>query len=337
LQWKLDDGGAVIPDTYRLHCPACGHQHTEDEAQAMTDAGEYVGKHPERRYKRGFQWGALAAPRVLKWWMVAEAQLKAGSSGTIEGQRYFDNSVRGLPWKPRRTDKKGEAAIRARCAPFPDASKIANVIFAADTQDTGWYWLALAVMGNCDVHILANGKTPLVRESLIAAWNHKHMGILPAMGIVDEGGHYGRLVQGLARSTTGLYAYKGNPRIGKPYKLSEGEKWRLLAMPGIYQHKALQMIYIANAAGGRLFLPPDPDPELVAHLGAMRPPEVGHRQYEKWTAGDSPDHYFAALRMGLAMMEYAIEHVKDWRVPVDTGLPAKPKPARRSAPQYEEA
>jgi len=110
LQFECEEtehGKRLIPGTEILICPKCKHQHIYADRLQMNIQGGYVHKFPELIGKRtGFQWGALASQwDSLSWSFIAEKQLKSGRSGDLRDQTDFDNSIRGLPFRPRRSNE----------------------------------------------------------------------------------------------------------------------------------------------------------------------------------------------------------------------------------------
>ena len=341
LQWELKDD-AVVEESLRLICPKCGHQHTESEAQTITDAGRFVAKHPEITDRMGRQVGCLAVPRVFRWKQIAEAQLRSGSTATLEEQADFDNSWRGLPFIPTARNKPTEDALRKHAADLPDPEQIANLFFCCDTQDNGFWWAVLAVLpalnNKTSLHVVASGFVETVDfDALRKVWDGEYCGAQCCMGIIDEGGHHGREVQEFVREVDGLYSYKGNSRIGVNYKADRDNSCRILAMPHRYQAELLYYLHTqTNREANYLFLPPDPQPELIKHLASYQPMKDkrnGHH-YENWEPGDRPDHLFDSVKMGLVLLDYAKDSGITWHCPVpwQTDQP-RPKP---KAPTMED-
>jgi len=320
LQWEASEDGAVVADSLRLECPACGREHSESEASAMTASGGYVHDAPERWDRRGYQWGALAAvPRVFSWRDIARAQLQAGKSADVTTQADFDNSWRGLRFRPRRVQRESVDLIRQHCAPLPDPAILAQVLFAADTQDDGWYWVVRGVDQRRCTYLLGYGKA-MKDDDLMAAWDASYLGIQPAMGLIDQGGHGERpkQVTALVAKHRGLYSYKGNPRIGQRWMISKTDQSLILANPGQFQADLLYYLYSQpRRDSAYLFLPPDPSQEYVDHMAALCPDnKLKHGdRYENWHS-TAPDHWFDAERMWLVLMEYAMKHCRQWRLPM---------------------
>ena len=347
LQWECegeDEAKAVIPDSLRLDCPRCGHSHTEDMAQAMNDAGSYCTKDGTEitGYAKhvGCQWGAMATPRVFSWLMIADAQMSAGASSDIHAQANFFNSWRGLPYRPRAKEKAGAESLRKHCAPLPDPSVLANVFFAADTQDNGWYWIVRGVDSAGCLWLLGHGFARVITE-LKKAWDSEYLGILPVMGIIDEGGHGDMPVyaRDLVTAEKGLYGYKGG---------SFGEKWRhgkvqkqILASARAYQADLCYYLYSqTDRTKMYWFLPPEEtlEDEYISHLVAMQPNSRARHgdAFENWqaTPKGAPDHYWDCEKQMLVLLDVAYKELKTWRKPV-AGLRRQTQRKTRRAPVME--
>ena len=333
LQWEMtddedEDARRVKPETLTLECPACGHGHTEAEARAMNEAGAYCTRAGDEVIGYGThvgcQWGALACPRVFSWLAIAEAQLAAGKTADIYAQANFFNSWRGLPFKPRAKEKAGVEALKKHCAPLPDPATLANVFFAADTQDNGWFWVVRGLDRTNCLWLLGHGFARTVQE-LKKVWDAEYIGILPVMGIIDEGGHgdMPKYTRQLVDAERGLYAYKGG---------AFGERWRhgnvaktILASARQYQADLLYYLYSQqDRSNAYWYLPPEEtlDDEYLAQVAAIQQnSRVRHGdQFENWEAPpQTPDHYFDCEKEILVIIDVALKELKQWRQPV-TGL-----------------
>jgi hypothetical protein len=343
LQWECDDDDQIIVKTLTLDCPSCGHAHTEAAAQKMNDQGGYCTKSGSeiKGFSRhvGCQWGALAAPRVLSWLDIAGAQMAAGSTADMYAQADFDNSWRGIPFRPRRKETPGIKTVRKHCAPLPDPSVYANVFFSADTQDNGWYWVVRAVDSKSNLYGLAHGfvRTP---QELEAAWDAGYYGILPVMGIIDEGGHgdMPKYVRELVERKQGLYAYKGGA-FGTRWRHGN-EKKTILASAKQYQADLLYYLYSqTDQSNNYWFLPPADtlDDEYIEQVAALEPNNRAKHgdQYENWGVPSSSvdDHYFDCEKQLLCILDvaYAELPANQWRHAVPQ-LRRGLKKKRRKAP-----
>jgi len=351
LQWEMtddekEDERTVIADTLRLECPVCGSQHAEDVAQKLNTEGAYCTRDgvelTDYSAHVGCQCGALACPRVFSWLMIAKAQLAGGSTADIYAQANFFNSWRGLTFRPKAAEKAGAEVLRKHCAPMVDPATLANVFLSADTQDNGWYWVVRGVDQNNSLWPLACGFVRTIAE-LKKTWDAEYLGILPVMGIIDEGGHGDMPVytRQLVDSEVGLYAYKGG---------AFGEKWRhgnvaktILASAKAYQADLLYYMYSQDDRSNCYwYMPPEEelDPEYLEHLTALQPNKRAKHgdQYEQWdtVSRGTADHYFDCEKMLLALLDvaYAELAANKWRRPV-TGLRRQAAKEQRRAPVLE--
>lgn len=130
----------VRPQTIRLICPKCGYEHVEADKAWCNKNGAFIHKIPQRLQKApSFQLGALASQlRSIDWQFIANKQLEAGKKAEQSAQQQFDNSVRGLPYKPRQIQKDELQTLRDhqwKESEAPQRDRIEMVFVTADTQD----------------------------------------------------------------------------------------------------------------------------------------------------------------------------------------------------------
>ena len=155
LQFEADydqkkRAGVVKPETIRLICPKCKHEHTEADKRWMNINGDFIHQIPERKETDpSFQIGALASQLPsLSWARIAKKQLEAGKTSDLKKKEDFANSIRGLPYIETKVEKVSTEQLRdhqwtVRQAPRRD--QIEMVFMTADTQDDRsvigvWAW-----------------------------------------------------------------------------------------------------------------------------------------------------------------------------------------------------
>lgn len=215
--------------TERLVCPKCHFEHTEDMKRKMIIEGRYVHIVPELlRDRPSFQIGALASQlQSLSWSEIAAAQLEAGKSADIEIQQNFDNSWRGLPFKPRAISKDEIETLRQRHAwHTPPSLETAEMVFVtADVMDDFcsygvFVWdvhdsLYLIECGEVpyielteekrsqvDEQLKQEGKPPVktLEDILYADYLVQDgVGIAPTFLVIDQGGHRAEEVKHFAK------------------------------------------------------------------------------------------------------------------------------------------
>jgi hypothetical protein len=320
LQWNLTDGDEpeVIRDSIRLVCPACKHEHAEVDRAALTNQGAFIHERTDRKAEHvGFQWGALATMMPqLNWFNIARTQMQAGKTAIVDKQKELDNSIRGIPWLPRRTEAPAVVAIRQHCGPAPAPEDVEGVFVSCDTQDKYFVYIVRAVLKNESTALLAYGKAA-TQADLSAAIIAEYAGLSPLLAIIDEGGHRAREVQQFAADRKNVLTYKGNPRIGRRQVISRENNRLLLVEPRTYQGELIYYVYVQLDKGKSYWwLPPEVSDEYVSQIAAVK---ENHRvksgnQPENWqSTGD--DHYFDCEKMMLALIEYAKLNVpaQHWR------------------------
>ena len=155
LQFEADydqkkRAGVVKPETIRLICPKCKHEHTEADKHWMNMNGGYIHEVPERiETDPSFQLGALASQLPsMSWKRIAKAQLEAGKTSELKKKEDFVHSIRGLPYIQKKKQKVTEEGIREHewtVKQAPSRDQIEMVYVTCDTQDDRsvvavWAW-----------------------------------------------------------------------------------------------------------------------------------------------------------------------------------------------------
>ena len=313
---KLDKGVHPLPvaDSIRLVCPACRHEHTEEDRPAMVRQGAYVHKHPSRLNNLGFQVGYLANLRPSASFLnIAIAQVKAGRSGDADAQRYFDNSVRGLPFKARKLDSGCERALRVHQIPMPDPSVIRWRFLSADTQENCFYYVVRGMDLHRNTYLLDCGRINTVSELRAAILAHYAGGPLLA-SIIDEGGHRQDEVRALADSLPRVYTYKGNTSIRAKWRISEDYPKLILGHAEHWRVALLQKMYAAYRTEDNYWYTSEVmTDDYIRQLSAWTRPSSGKTSDEladgdvscyKKTDG-APDHLFDAEKMALMLADFS--------------------------------
>ena len=167
LQWESDYNEGlktytVRKGTARLCCPKCGHEHKEEDKAWMIQNGEYVHLIPDLKKERpGYQIGALASQLpALCWDEIANAALEAGKTADISIQQNFDNSWRGLCYKPRAVTKDEIARLRDNHIWHnpPTLETVEMVFMTVDVMDDFCSWAAWAWDVNDSLYMLECGE-----------------------------------------------------------------------------------------------------------------------------------------------------------------------------------
>lgn len=310
LNWEvkeIEGVGRVAGGTERLVCPVCQHSHVEADKREMNLSGGYIHKVEDLiETKPGYQWGALASQwKSLGWGEIAKAQLEAGKRASIKRQIYLDNSIRGLPFRPRRTQGTAEQALLSHCAPLPLPSELEAVFLAADTQDNCWYWVIRGIDSKENTYLLDHGQSKTLTE-LDAIIKKGWEGIPCALACIDEGGHRSIEVTRYVSGARGVYGYKGTGGHKNRFNIDGKRIWGAALT---YQSDLLYYIYSqGDKTGAYWFLPPEIDTEYQDQMLAMKPSgKEKDEGYDKWSNGEADDHYFDCEKMLTMLFEVAKE------------------------------
>ena len=133
--------------------------------------GGYIHKRPDRLLNvPGYQFGALASQlSAFAWLKIANAQLAAGRTGTLE-----------------KIDDTGITALKKHQAPLPEPSTLLYRFLAADTQANCFYYVVRGVDAKSNTYLLAEGKANTTAE-LETVWRAEYHGGKIKCGFIDEG------------------------------------------------------------------------------------------------------------------------------------------------------
>lgn len=322
LQWEKDDGGNIIADSIVYRCPYCGNEHHEPDAVAMNENGKFIHEKPGH-WHRSFQVGALANPHLWSWLEIATAQEEAHD--TTDNNKYFHNSVLGMPFK---YVKEGDASVsveeanRRRQVEYPAdlGSRICIVTAGVDQQkseisDTKYFCSAVHGWddnGNC---WLLSAGTDNSLESLEARISARYYGNKVSVCLIDKGGFstVDDLDPFVASHANCLY-YKGTSAKSidnKDFVLSKADRLFLCNAVG-YQVKLLDLLYSPpRPRGYRWYFPISCDPEYLKQVNNVQPntrmgKDENGWEYPNWAAfGNARRDFFDASKMSLAAMEIA--------------------------------
>ena len=350
-----DDRGLYIvkPETIRLICPKCGHEHTESDKATLNREGAYVHEFPERIPARpSFQFGALASQfPIMSWPRIAEKILECGKRSDIKAHYELDNSFKGLPYIPRTISADDCRHLQEhfyRPDQLPPASDIELIFMVSDTQDdfspTGVF--ALDVNDNLWLLQYANvthlwltegdrealerstGERVRTVEDILNGEIDIHgTKIRPLLHVVDWRGHRQKEIMRYAGAHHNVILYAGaGQRQMDAFKRSGKSKRLFYVSAATYQKQLIWSLYRhRDKTGDYLYLPEDLDPKVQNEIVCVQPDRTtksGHLP-ENWRPEHDAVHdAFDVLKMAFFAkdLSFAMLDPMSFRVRKSPGL-----------------
>jgi hypothetical protein len=340
----VDKHKELVIGSERLRCPVCRHEHMESDRAIQNAQGDYIHQHPDAiEISPGFQWGGLANHVMpdFSYTKLARAQLLAGKSGSVKSQRFFDNSIRGLPFETRAILGDTEDKLNKHCPRFlPDPETLEAIFISIDTQDYGWKWELrgfdinsnrwLLGYGLCEYLELTDDERAVINERLqktalelgeehhdivtvadilYKEWN----GIAPLLAIMDEGGHRKREVFPFVQAHDKLYSYKGNNQGLEKWRLSENLPKLILAHEKDYQADLIYYLYAQNNTENNYwYLMPEIGQDYLKEIAAVQADykKRDGDQYENWEHNGKVHDFFDTGKMYLVIEDVAVSSLE---------------------------
>lgn len=349
----------VVPDSCRLICPKCGHEHKEKDRYNLITQGGYIHKFPElAKTFPTYQAGALASLlNVHSWDNIASAQLKAGKSGQLSDYISFDNSIRGLPYQQREYRKQNEAALSEHYYKDIPRDDIQAVLLAADTQDTFSVVGVFALTKQNNIYLLSltrprylwlddeqrqiinaenkrNGKPPEV--TVLDMLDSEYYGFKPLMCFVDMRGHRADEIKNFSKMKKNIVMYGGTSLKYDLYKKSENVPKLFLCDAKKFQADLIFRLYFAkNKQSGYLYLPESLTEQDIEEITAFQPDNEKRNGnlYENWTPDDKVHDFFDVLKMGIAAFRIASKIFRKERFKFGEAKILNDTPQKRQAPK----
>lgn len=340
----------VRPDSIRLICPKCKHEHVEEDKKWMNINGGYIHEVPERMEQTpSFQIGALASQLPsLSWSHIANAQLAAGRRNEKQIHMNFDNSFKGLPYQQREILKEDLQKIRQhewKVNEAPKQDQIEMIFVTADTQDDRSVVGVWAFDINDNLYLLKASEpnylmlTQAEREK-INAYNKQEallrnqnfvpvetvqdifnadylvqngVGIKPSFIFIDRRGHRARDVDYFIQHHERSFAWLGSKMQSIHYKPSKDIYKGILTNALHYQCETIFHLHSQKKRNNQyLFLYPDVQQRVIDQLAACKPnPNINYgHQPQNWTFQNRVHDWFDVTKMAYFAMQYAIQESK---------------------------
>ena len=335
LQWEKDARGQVDESSIRWICPTCRRAHTEDEAMAMVEAGEFVHARPSMAAHRSFQVGAMASPQTWKWREIAEAQEAATDS---DGKKFLCNSVLGTVYEHQRENSEDAeelgTALQSHMAEYPQdlPSRLSVVTMGVDQQkselagDKYFVWVRRGWDEDGNSWLLGSGAETSI-DALRAKLQEPTGSLRPALALIDQGGFESDAeLDAVVRDLPFASYYKGTDARflqGRTWLPSKEQHKLYLAAALHWQVKLLELLYDPpRPVGYRWCMPIDPPQEYLAQVSAVRPNNRMSKNgsgdlYANWCArGRDRRDYFDAEKMALAALDIACHYLPPQSFPL---------------------
>lgn len=336
----------VKPETIRLICPKCKHQHVEADKKWMIQNGDYIHTIPERKaYYPGFQCGALVSQLPsLSWEKIAQEQLEAGKRVDPAIHKRFDNSFRGLPYHKREIVKEDLQRLRDhewKVNQAPKQEQIEFVFCTIDTQDDRSVVCVWAYDVNDNLFLIKTGepiylqldedeREMINKENKEAAQRQRLQfqpletvediinaeyfiengtGIKPLFSFIDIRGHRSEDIKRFIKSHFNCLGWLGSKLQSIPYEKSQTVERAFRVNSIQYQAQAIFYLYTQKKRGSQyLYFYPDIDERVITQIAACKPDyNLKNGHYpEKWTFENRIHDYFDCTKMAFFCRDFVI-------------------------------
>ena len=335
----------VRPNSIKLICPKCGHEHTEADKNWMNVHGDYVHLVPERLIDApSFQIGALASQLPsLNWTKIATAQLEAGKRADLDAQINFDNSFRGLPYKRRQIVKQDLDKLKQHqyqnMNQMLKQEDIQFVYVTADTMDDYFRYGVFASDVHDNIHVIKIGELKYLKlspdqrekinkvaeqeahmlgmkfepvETMQDILNTQFYGNKPLVGVIDSRGHRTKEIQDFVNEQPTACGWYGTKLQNVRYKTSQNLKRSFLVSHLHYKVETIYYLYSQkNRETQYLFFYQDVQQKYLDQIAAMKPDpnaKFGNRP-QNWTVENRADHAFDCVKMAFFVRDLCIENL----------------------------
>lgn len=335
----------VRPESIRLICPKCGHEHIEADKKWMNMNGGYIHLIPERiGTAPSFQIGALASQlQSLCWQNIANAQLEAGKRADIDAQITFDNSYRGLPYHRRQIVK--EDLDRLKDHEYKNSQEqlkkedIEFVYIAADTMDQYFRYGVFASDVHDNIHVIKIGECKYLTlsqedrahidetakqeahmldikfqpvETMEDIIQKQYYGFKPIVAVLDSRGHRTKQIQDFINTHSNAVGWYGTKLQNVRYKPSDNLKRSFLVSHQHYKVETIYYLYTQkNRSAQYLYFYQDMQQKFLDQIASMKPDpntKYGNRP-ENWTVQNRADHTFDCVKMAFFTRDLCIENL----------------------------
>lgn len=327
-----------VPDSIRLICPECHHEHTEADKAVMNRTGGYVHQFSDRvDLTPSFQFGALASQfPFMSWSHIASKILECGKRADISAHYELDNSYKGLPYSPRKVSAEDMLFIKEHFYHTrPAAADVEMVFVVSDTQDEFSPTGVFALDKNDNLWLLeydnvdrlwveedererlksAGVKVRTVRDIVDTPVRFSDgESILPLFHLVDYRGHRQTEIKAYANKYSNVVMYAGGQLNNELWRPSTKHPRMFYVSARGYQRTLIYHLYKQKKKDQDfLWLPDDLDRKYQEEISAIQPDpkrKSGHL-YENWgPLHDAVHDAFDVIKMAYFSADLAVEKMK---------------------------
>ena len=315
LQWELDENNRPVPESIVLICPACGHWHKEADRFKLIEEGGYIPGDPSMLNRhRTFTWGALASKAPAHTWpLIADAQLNAGRTASLDAQQDFDNNFRGLPLQYRKNIEADNESWEKLKEELPKKEDIIALFLSADSQDAVYKWAVIGLDRQWTLHVIEAGTAADI-PALNAIYRKTFIGGMPLKAaILDTKGHRFVESRAYAKDTPGIWLYSGTgfgTGTGKQkckWQLDLSNTKTIKAAARLYQRDLLWRIHVnQNAMTHSIRFYKGILPDCIEECANVKPNKHVRNggEFPLWEAsGKDRRDYFDCLKMVLPLLD----------------------------------
>ena len=283
-------------------------------------------------------------------------------------QKNYDNSVRGLPYKPRKIVKQDVDSFKARHT-WVNPPSLDNVemiwvcvdtmdeffsvgVFALDTNDSisvihaeevQWLFLDEVQREAVDSERKQAGKPPAVtvEDLLKKQWlcNNEGVGIIPTFLVIDAGGHRADEVKYFAKQHSNVVMWRGGSMQADLWKTSENFSRLVIGNEKHFRELLIYHLYSqTDREQNYFFISPSVTEDIIAQITCVKPDPSSKwgDQPKNWRApNDKDDHFFDVCKMAYFAKAFAIASFKRVRWRFGQALSIRRRWEKQAAKQAE--
>lgn len=265
--------------------------------------------------------------------------LKHGKTSDISIQQNFDNSWRGLPYKPRQITKDEITKLRdSHVWTLPPTLENVELVFiTADVMDDFISYAVWAWDVNDSLYMIEDGKTQWLeldevkRKQVNEDNKMQHLppaaslddildkdylknadgvGIKPTLLLIDQGGHRAEEVKHFARMHKNVFMQKGTSMTSITWKFSDTQSKLILSAEKNWKATAIFYLYSQkNRNENYLWFSPSISEETLSEIRDVKPDETSKwgNDPSNWVSKTGKDHAFDLVKYAYLAKDFMLQ------------------------------